>query len=64
MNQIQDVANMKTLNSSLFSGIQETLSELPTVLEELKEVLQPLYSIHSEKTRQQRGNKPKFYLHA
>ncbi|WP_320240499.1 hypothetical protein [Tenacibaculum sp. 1B UA] len=55
---------MKTLNSSLFSGIQETLSELPTVLEELKEVLQPLYSIHSEKTRQQRDNKPKFYLHA
>lgn len=40
---------MKTLNSSLFSGIQETLSELPTVLEERKEVLQPLIQFIQKK---------------
>lgn len=49
MNQIQDVVNMKTLKSSLFTDVQQTLSELPTVLKERKDVLQPLVSYIQEK---------------
>ncbi|WP_408023436.1 low molecular weight phosphatase family protein [Tenacibaculum sediminilitoris] len=40
---------MKTLTSFLFSEIQETLSSLPTVSEERKEVLQPLIQYTQKK---------------
>ncbi|WP_428741465.1 low molecular weight phosphatase family protein [Tenacibaculum sp.] len=40
---------MKTLTSSLFSEIQQTLSNLPTVSEKRKEVLQPLINYIQEK---------------
>ncbi|CAM1358836.1 Arsenate reductase [Tenacibaculum sediminilitoris] len=41
--------SMKTLTSFLFSEIQETLSSLPTVSEERKEVLQPLIQYTQKK---------------
>ncbi|TDQ28406.1 arsenate-mycothiol transferase ArsC [Tenacibaculum caenipelagi] len=40
---------MKTLTSLLFSEIQQTLSNLPTVSEERKEILQPLINYIQEK---------------
>lgn len=49
MNQIQGAANMNTQTSSLFTEIQQTLSSLPTVSEERKQVLQPLVSYIQEK---------------
>lgn len=49
MNQIQGAANMNTQTSSLFTEIQQTLSSLPNVSEERKQVLQPLVSYIQEK---------------
>ncbi len=49
MNQIQGAANMNTQTSSLFTEIQQTLSSLPTVSEERKQVLQSLVSYIQEK---------------
>ncbi len=49
MNQTQDAVNMKTQTSTLFSELQETISSLPTVSEERKQVLQPLTSYIQEK---------------
>ncbi|WP_299006324.1 protein-tyrosine-phosphatase [uncultured Tenacibaculum sp.] len=40
---------MKTQTSTLFSELQETISSLPTVSEERKQVLQPLISYIQEK---------------
>ncbi|SHF74684.1 arsenate reductase [Tenacibaculum mesophilum] len=49
MNLTLDAANMKTQTSTLFTEIQQTLSSLPTVSEERKQVLQPLISYIQEK---------------
>jgi len=49
VNQIQGAANMNTQTSSLFTEIQQTLSSLPTVSEERKQVLQSLVSYIQEK---------------
>lgn len=49
MNLTQDAANMKTQTSTLFTEIQQTLSSLPTVSEERKQVLQPLVNYIQEK---------------
>ena len=49
MHQTQDAVNMKTQTSTLFSELQETISSLPTVSEERKEVLQPLVNYIQEK---------------
>ncbi len=49
MNLTQDVVNMKARTSTLFSELQKTISSLPTISEERKEVLQPLVNYIQEK---------------